>query len=72
MAYVIGGDVGGTFTDAVLDDDAGTVLAAARRRQESETAKRAKLAAGELGVDMYGLRDLLASLGVAYEEGDAP
>ena len=28
MAFVIGVDVGGTFTDAVLDDDAGTVLAA--------------------------------------------
>src|SRR3954452_18035927 len=28
MAYVIGVDVGGTFTDAVLDDDAGTVIAA--------------------------------------------
>ncbi|TSE01518.1 hydantoinase/oxoprolinase family protein [Skermania sp. ID1734] len=28
MGYVIGVDVGGTFTDAVLDDDAGTVLAA--------------------------------------------
>ncbi|MDV6245850.1 hydantoinase/oxoprolinase family protein [Rhodococcus opacus] len=28
MAYVIGVDVGGTFTDAVLDDSAGTVLAA--------------------------------------------
>ncbi|MGD9525856.1 hydantoinase/oxoprolinase family protein [Pseudonocardia sp.] len=28
MAYVIGVDVGGTFTDAVLDDDGGTVLAA--------------------------------------------
>ncbi len=28
MSYVIGVDVGGTFTDAVLDDDAGTVLAA--------------------------------------------
>ena len=28
MAYVIGVDVGGTFTDAVLDDDAGTVVAA--------------------------------------------
>ena len=28
MAYVIGVDVGGTFTDAVLDDDARTVLAA--------------------------------------------
>jgi N-methylhydantoinase A len=28
MTYVIGVDVGGTFTDAVLDDDAGTVIAA--------------------------------------------
>ena len=28
MAYVIGVDVGGTFTDAVLDDDSGTVVAA--------------------------------------------
>jgi N-methylhydantoinase A len=28
MAYVIGVDVGGTFTDAVLDDDDGTVVAA--------------------------------------------
>jgi N-methylhydantoinase A len=28
MTYVIGVDVGGTFTDAVLDDDAGTVVAA--------------------------------------------
>lgn len=28
MAYVIGVDVGGTFTDAVLDDDAGTIVAA--------------------------------------------
>lgn len=28
MTYVIGVDVGGTFTDAVVDDDAGTVVAA--------------------------------------------
>ncbi|MCO1659858.1 hydantoinase/oxoprolinase family protein [Pseudonocardia humida] len=28
MTFVIGVDVGGTFTDAVLDDDAGTVVAA--------------------------------------------
>ncbi|PUA81090.1 hydantoinase/oxoprolinase family protein [Nocardioides currus] len=28
MAYVIGVDVGGTFTDAVLDDDAGNIVAA--------------------------------------------
>jgi N-methylhydantoinase A len=28
MAYVIGVDVGGTFTDAVIDDDAGRIVAA--------------------------------------------
>ena len=28
MAYVIGVDVGGTFTDAVLSDDTGAVVAA--------------------------------------------
>ncbi len=28
MAYVIGVDVGGTFTDAVLDDDSGNIVAA--------------------------------------------
>lgn len=28
MAYVIGIDVGGTFTDGVLDDDSGTIVAA--------------------------------------------
>src|SRR3954470_17858737 len=28
MAYVIGVDVGGTFTDAVLDDESGSVVAA--------------------------------------------
>ena len=28
MAYVIGVDVGGTFTDAILDDDAGAIVAA--------------------------------------------
>jgi 4-hydroxy-4-methyl-2-oxoglutarate aldolase len=51
-------------------EDAATVLAAARKRQASETAKRARLGAGELGVDMYDLRPLLARLGVGYEDED--
>jgi 4-hydroxy-4-methyl-2-oxoglutarate aldolase len=50
--------------------DAEVVLAAARHREEAETVKRAKLAAGELGVDMYNLRPLLDSLGVVYEDGE--
>jgi 4-hydroxy-4-methyl-2-oxoglutarate aldolase len=66
--------------DAVVADDDGVVvvprsrcaevLDAGRARVANEDAKRAKLAAGELGVDMYGLRALLADLGVTYVDGD--
>jgi 4-hydroxy-4-methyl-2-oxoglutarate aldolase len=66
--------------DAIVADDDGVVvvprgrcpevLKAGRERVASEDAKRAKLAAGELGVDMYGLRPLLAELGVTYVDGD--
>jgi 4-hydroxy-4-methyl-2-oxoglutarate aldolase len=47
-------------------DRSAAVLEAARARAANEEAKRAKLAAGELGVDMYGLRALLTELGVTY------
>jgi 4-hydroxy-4-methyl-2-oxoglutarate aldolase len=53
----------------VAREDVTTVLYAARDREAAETAKRARLAAGELGLDMYGLRSLLADLGVRYEDG---
>jgi len=65
--------------DAVVADDDGVVvvprsrcaevLEAGRARAANEDAKRAKLAAGELGVDMYGLRATLADLGVTYLDG---
>ncbi len=64
--------------DLVVADDDGVVVvrrengkqvaAAAAAREASEVEKRRRLAAGELGVDIYGLRDLLAKLGVAYED----
>lgn len=54
----------------VARDRAAAVLAAARARAASEDVKRARLAAGELGVDMYGLRALLADLGVTYVDGE--
>jgi 4-hydroxy-4-methyl-2-oxoglutarate aldolase len=67
--------------DAVVADDDGVVvvpraraaevLEIGRARAASEDAKRAKLAAGELGVDMYGLRALLKELGVTYVDGPA-
>lgn len=62
--------------DVVTADDDGVVvvprvaaesaLAKAEQRLETEAATRARLAAGELGVDFYGLRQPLADLGVEY------
>jgi 4-hydroxy-4-methyl-2-oxoglutarate aldolase len=67
--------------DAIVADDDGVVvvpreraevvLAAGRARNADEAVKRARLAAGELGLDMYNLRPLLASLGVSYVDRPA-
>jgi 4-hydroxy-4-methyl-2-oxoglutarate aldolase len=64
--------------DAIVADDDGVVviprergaavLEAGRKREASEASRRERLAAGELGMDMYDLRPLLASLGVAYQD----
>lgn len=47
--------------------DAVTVLDAGRRREANEVAKRERLAAGELGLDIYEMRAKLAALGLTYE-----
>jgi len=62
--------------DAIVADDDGVtvvartevaaVIAAARAREENEDATRAALRAGELGLDRYGLRKILAEQGVEY------
>ncbi len=46
--------------------DAAKVLAASKLREENEFAKRQRLAAGELGLDMYAMRDRLEQQGLRY------
>ena len=63
--------------DVIVADDDGVcvvprerakeVLAAAEKRMQAEDEKRARLASGELGLDMYDFRSKLAERGLKYE-----
>lgn len=50
--------------------DAGAVAAAGAVRLRSEQERRAVFAAGELGLDVYGLRAVLDRLGVTYVDAE--
>jgi 4-hydroxy-4-methyl-2-oxoglutarate aldolase len=75
VPIVCGGATVGPGDVVVADDDgvvvvererAAQVLQAARERLERETEVRARLAAGELGVDFYGFRERLEGMGVRW------
>ena len=50
----------------VKREDAKAVLAATEKRLAAEEGKRARLAAGELGIDIYNMRERLAAKGLKY------
>ena len=63
---VIVADVDGICV--VRREDAAAVLAKAQAREANEVAKRARLKTGELGLDIYNMREALAAKGLVYED----
>jgi 4-hydroxy-4-methyl-2-oxoglutarate aldolase len=78
VPVVLGGGIVRPGDVVCADDDgvvvvprveAGDALTASRARQDRESATRARLHSGELGLDIYGLRTTLDELGLEYVDG---
>jgi 4-hydroxy-4-methyl-2-oxoglutarate aldolase len=68
-ALVTPGDVIVADDDGVVvvpREKAADILAKSKAREEKEEKTRARLAAGELGLDIYGFRERLAAKGLKY------
>lgn len=67
--YVCPGDVVVADDDGVVvvrSKDAASILEKGRQREANEAEKRARLAKGELGLDIYAMREKLAARGLTY------
>jgi 4-hydroxy-4-methyl-2-oxoglutarate aldolase len=74
-AHIRPGDVVVADDDGIVvvrREEAESVRAASQAREDNEQEKRAALASGVLGLDLYNMRDKLKERGLTYSDEPAP